>query len=60
MTGNDYPNNGVSGDPSKSTPEIGKVFLQIKVDNALVAPVIQYVPEGDPDRQNPGGNQGRD
>src|SRR5688572_33399372 len=35
LTGNDYPNNGVSGDPAKSTPEIGKVFLQIKIDNSL-------------------------
>jgi creatinine amidohydrolase len=35
LTGNDYPNNGVSGDPAKATPEIGKVFLQIKIDNAL-------------------------
>jgi creatinine amidohydrolase/Fe(II)-dependent formamide hydrolase-like protein len=35
LTGNDYPGNGISGDPSKSTPEIGKVFLQIKIDNAL-------------------------
>jgi creatinine amidohydrolase/Fe(II)-dependent formamide hydrolase-like protein len=35
LTGNDYENNGVSGDPSKSTPELGKVFLQIKIDNAL-------------------------
>ena len=26
-----------------------------KLKNALVAPVLQYVPEGDPDRQNPGG-----
>ncbi|MCC7179749.1 MAG: creatininase family protein [Acidobacteria bacterium] len=25
-----------------------------RLGNALVAPVIQYVPEGDPDRQNPG------
>ena len=25
-----------------------------KIGNTLVAPVIQYVPEGDPDRQNPG------
>ena len=25
-----------------------------RLKNALVAPMIQYVPEGDPDRQNPG------
>jgi creatinine amidohydrolase/Fe(II)-dependent formamide hydrolase-like protein len=25
-----------------------------RLKNALVAPIIQYVPEGDPDRQNPG------
>jgi creatinine amidohydrolase/Fe(II)-dependent formamide hydrolase-like protein len=35
LTGNDYPNNGVSGDPAKSSPDIGKVFVQIKIDNAL-------------------------
>ena len=35
LTGNDYENNGVSGDPSKSTPELGQIFLQIKIDNAL-------------------------
>ncbi len=36
LTGNDYPNNGVSGNnQSKSTPEVGKVLLQIKLDNAL-------------------------
>ena len=35
MTGNSYPDNGVSGDPARSTPEIGKVFLQIKIDNSL-------------------------
>lgn len=33
--GGGYADSGVSGDPSKSTPELGKVFLQIKVDNAL-------------------------
>jgi creatinine amidohydrolase len=36
LTGNDYTNNGVSGNnQSKSTPELGKAFLQIKIDNAL-------------------------
>jgi creatinine amidohydrolase len=35
LTGNQYPGNGVSGDPAKSSPEIGKVFVQIKIDNAL-------------------------
>jgi creatinine amidohydrolase len=33
--GGGYENSGVSGDPTKSTPELGKVFLQIKIDNAL-------------------------
>jgi creatinine amidohydrolase len=33
--GGGYENSGVSGDPSKSTPELGRVFLQIKIDNAL-------------------------
>ena len=35
LTGNQYPGNGVSGDPAKSSPELGKTFLQIKIDNAL-------------------------
>jgi creatinine amidohydrolase/Fe(II)-dependent formamide hydrolase-like protein len=36
LTGNDYEGNGVSGNnQSKSTPEIGKALLQIKIDNAL-------------------------
>jgi creatinine amidohydrolase len=36
LTGNDYDGNGVSGNnQSKSTPEIGKALLQIKIDNAL-------------------------
>ncbi len=33
--GGGYPNSGVSGDPTKATPELGKIFLQIKIDNAL-------------------------
>jgi creatinine amidohydrolase/Fe(II)-dependent formamide hydrolase-like protein len=33
--GGGYENSGVSGDPSKSTAALGKVFLQIKIDNAL-------------------------
>lgn len=36
LNGNDYKNNGVSGNnQGKSTPEIGKALLQIKVDNAV-------------------------
>ena len=36
LTGNDYENNGVSGNnQSKSTPEVGKALLQIKLDLAL-------------------------
>ena len=33
--GGGYENSGVSGDPTKATAELGKVFLQIKIDNAL-------------------------
>lgn len=35
LSGNDYPNNGVSGDPSIASPELGRRFLQIKIDNAV-------------------------
>jgi creatinine amidohydrolase len=36
LSGNDYENNGVSGNnQSKSTAEIGKALLQIKIDNAV-------------------------
>ena len=36
LSGNDYANNGVSGNnQSKATPELGKAFLQIKIDNAV-------------------------
>ncbi len=33
--GGGYENSGVSGDPTKATPELGRIFLQIKIDNAL-------------------------
>jgi creatinine amidohydrolase len=33
--GGGYENSGVSGDPSSSSPELGKAFIQIKIDNAL-------------------------
>jgi creatinine amidohydrolase/Fe(II)-dependent formamide hydrolase-like protein len=33
--GGGYQNSGVSGDPTKSSPALGKVFLQIKIDNAV-------------------------
>jgi len=36
LTGNDYANNGVSGNnQGKATPEVGKQLLQIKLDNAM-------------------------
>jgi len=36
LTGNDYANNGVSGNnQGKATPEVGKALLQIKLDLAL-------------------------
>ena len=33
--GGGYQNSGVSGDPTKSTAALGKVFIQIKIDNAV-------------------------
>lgn len=33
--GGGYENSGVSGDPTKASAELGKVFLQIKIDNAV-------------------------
>ena len=36
LVGNDYENNGVSGiNQAKSSPEVGRALMQIKVDNAL-------------------------
>ena len=33
--GGGYQNSGVSGDPTKSSAALGKVFVQIKIDNAV-------------------------
>jgi creatinine amidohydrolase/Fe(II)-dependent formamide hydrolase-like protein len=33
--GGGYENSGVSGDPTKATPALGKIFIDIKVDNAV-------------------------
>ena len=33
--GGGYENSGVSGDPTKASAALGKVFLQIKINNAL-------------------------
>ncbi len=33
--GGGYPNSGVSGDPTKSSAALGKVFIQMKIDNAV-------------------------
>jgi creatinine amidohydrolase/Fe(II)-dependent formamide hydrolase-like protein len=33
--GGGYENSGVVGDPSRSTAELGKIFLQIKIDNSV-------------------------
>ncbi len=33
--GGGYADSGVSGDPTKATPELGEVFVRIKIDNAV-------------------------
>ena len=33
--GGGYANSGVSGDPTMATAELGRIFLQIKIDNAI-------------------------
>jgi creatinine amidohydrolase len=66
--GGGYENSGVSGDPSKSTAALGKVFLQIKVDNALAQikamtsgamPPVPDVPGGGGGGGGRGGRGGR-
>jgi creatinine amidohydrolase/Fe(II)-dependent formamide hydrolase-like protein len=60
--GGGYQNSGVSGDPTKATAALGKVFLQIKIDNALAQ--IKAVmagtmpPAGEPQRAAAAGEAG--
>jgi len=60
--GGGYQNSGVSGDPSKSTAALGKVFLQIKVDNALaqIKGLMSGTtpPAGEPQRAAAAGERG--
>jgi creatinine amidohydrolase len=62
LVGNDYDNNGVSGiNQAKSSPEIGRQLLQIKVDNA-VAQAKRMMSGAEPPvpaaPQPPGGGRG--
>jgi creatinine amidohydrolase/Fe(II)-dependent formamide hydrolase-like protein len=60
--GGGYENSGVSGDPTKATPALGKIFVQIKIDNAvaqakgLMAGTIQ--PTTQPANAGGGGGRG--
>lgn len=60
LSGNTYEGNGVSGDPAKSSPDLGKVFLQIKLDNTVSQ--IRKVMAGDTTALSqlapPGGGRG--
>ncbi len=62
--GGGYENSGVSGDPTKATAELGKMFLQIKIDNAiaqakgLMAGTIQPAAAEAPGAGGPGGGGG--
>jgi creatinine amidohydrolase/Fe(II)-dependent formamide hydrolase-like protein len=38
--------NGVSGDPTQATPQLGRIFLQMKIDNA-VAQIRQLMAQSD-------------
>ena len=62
--GGGYENSGVSGDPTKATADLGKIFLQIKIDNAiaqakgLMAGTIQPGGGQAPGGGGPGGGGG--
>jgi creatinine amidohydrolase/Fe(II)-dependent formamide hydrolase-like protein len=59
--GGGYANSGVSGDPTKATAELGKAFVQIKIDNAvaqikgLMSGTLQSAPATEPARGAGGG-----
>jgi creatinine amidohydrolase len=61
--GGGYENSGVSGDPTKATAALGKIFVQIKIDNAvaqakgLMAGTIQPTVDA-PNAGARGGNAG--
>jgi creatinine amidohydrolase len=58
--GGGYENSGVSGDPSRSTPAIGKALIQIKIDNALAQIRALTAGTGQPaESPAPGGAAGR-
>ena len=63
-SGGGYQNSGVSGDPTVSTPELGKIFIDIKVKNALAQirglmnGSIQPAADPAPGGGNRGGNRG--
>ena len=46
--GGGYANSGVSGDPTKATPELGRIFVQIKIDNAVAQIKTLTGPTGAP------------
>jgi creatinine amidohydrolase/Fe(II)-dependent formamide hydrolase-like protein len=62
--GGGYQNSGVSGDPTKATAALGKLFVQIKIDNAvaqikgLMAGSIQPAAPPDPGARGGGGRGG--
>ncbi len=57
--GGGYENSGVSGDPTLATPALGKVFLQIKIDNALAQIKSLMAGTVSPPAAEPGGGRGR-
>ncbi|MGE0042714.1 MAG: creatininase family protein [Vicinamibacterales bacterium] len=62
LTGNTYEGNGVSGDPAQSSPEMGRIFLEIKLNNALAQirslMAMTGVPPAIPAPAPPGGGRG--